>query len=148
MLEVGAFIWSFLLSFECDSNDFFKCFSFGFVCQWSRPKRSAAMFWRHQVRGAMWNTRIPGCGRLWPLILGSLINSRYFYSAFSSPLLLRGAFDNSIDTVSELTHWSATGNCEWSTCPRFLYVAARARFKPMTLWTKGDESTNEPWCPT
>src|SRR6218665_982211 len=36
----------------------------------------------------------------------------YFYSTSSSPLLLRGAPDYSIDTVSELTRRSATGNCE------------------------------------
>jgi len=30
--------------------------------------------------------------------------------------LLRGAPDYKIDTVSELTRWSTTGNCEWRTC--------------------------------
>ena len=29
--------------------------------------------------------------------------------------------DHSIDTVSELTRRSATGNCEWRTCPRSLH---------------------------
>ena len=48
----------------------------------------------------------------------SFIHSGYFYSASASPLLLRGAPDNSTDTLSELTHRSATGNCEWRTCPR------------------------------
>ena len=28
------------------------------------------------------------------------------------------------------------------------YVAARAGFEPMTLWTNGVESANEPPCPT
>ena len=28
------------------------------------------------------------------------------------------------------------------------YVAARTGFEPMTLWTKGEESINEPPCPT
>jgi len=42
----------------------------------------------------------------------SFIHSRYFYSASSSSLLLRGTPDYSIDTVPELTRWSATGNCE------------------------------------
>jgi len=42
----------------------------------------------------------------------SFIHSGYFYSASSSPLLLKGAPDYSIDTVSELTRQSATGNCE------------------------------------
>ena len=39
----------------------------------------------------------------------SVIHFRYFYSAYSSPLLLRGAPYYSIDTVSELTHRGATG---------------------------------------
>jgi len=46
------------------------------------------------------------------------IHSRYFYSASSRPLLLRGAPDYIIDTESELTRRSATRNCEWRTCPR------------------------------
>ena len=50
----------------------------------------------------------------------SVIHSGYFYSASSSPLLLRGTPDYSIDTVLKLTHQSATGNCEWRTCPRYL----------------------------
>ena len=40
----------------------------------------------------------------------SFIHSKYFYSASSSPLLLRGATDYSIDSISELTRRSATGN--------------------------------------
>ena len=44
------------------------------------------------------------------LLMHSFIHSGYFYSASSSPLLLRGTPDNSIDTVSELTRQSATGN--------------------------------------
>jgi len=40
----------------------------------------------------------------------SIIHSRYLYRASSSPLLLRGAPDYSIDTVSELTRRSATGS--------------------------------------
>jgi len=47
----------------------------------------------------------------------SFIHSRYLYSASSSPLLLRGAPDYSIGTLSELTCRSATGNREWRTCP-------------------------------
>jgi len=55
------------------------------------------------------------------IITSRLIHSLlYFYSASSSPLLLRGAPDYSIDTVSELTSQSATSNCEWRTCPRSL----------------------------
>jgi len=37
------------------------------------------------------------------LVIHSFIHSRYFYSASSSPLLLRGTPDYIIDTVSELT---------------------------------------------
>ena len=48
------------------------------------------------------------------------IHSGYFYSASSSPLLLRGAPDYSIDSVLELTRQSIIGNCEWRTCPRSL----------------------------
>src|SRR6218665_795798 len=48
-----------------------------------------------------------------------LIHSGYLYSASPSPLLLRGAPDYIIDTVSELTP-NAAGNCELRTCPRSL----------------------------
>ena len=48
------------------------------------------------------------------------IHSRYFYIASSSRLLFRGIPDYSIDTVTELTRQSATGNCKWRTCPRSL----------------------------
>ena len=41
-----------------------------------------------------------------------------FYSASSSPTLLRGASDYSIDTLSELTRRSATGNCELTDLPK------------------------------
>jgi len=44
----------------------------------------------------------------------------YFYSASSSPLLLSGAPRYSIETGSELTLLSATGNSKWRTCPRSL----------------------------
>jgi len=73
-------------------------------------------------------SRLCLCHRLWvcpsstfPLLIHSFIHSGYFYSASSSPLLLRGAPDYSIDTVSELTRRSATGNCEWRICPRSLH---------------------------
>ena len=39
------------------------------------------------------------------------IHSGYFYSAFSSALLLRGAPDYIIDIVTELTRRSDIGNC-------------------------------------
>ena len=50
----------------------------------------------------------------------AFIHSRYFYSASSNPLLLRGAPSHSIYTVLELTRQSTTENCEWRTCPRSL----------------------------
>jgi len=42
----------------------------------------------------------------------SFMHSAYFFSTSSSPLLLGGATDYSIDTMSKLTRRSATGNCE------------------------------------
>jgi len=54
------------------------------------------------------------------IIFHSIIHSGYFYRVSSSLLPLRGAPDYSIDTVLELTRWSATGNCECMTCPRSL----------------------------
>jgi len=48
-----------------------------------------------------------------------LIHSGFLYGASSSHILI-GSPDYSIDTVSELTRRSATGNCEWRTCPRSL----------------------------
>jgi len=50
----------------------------------------------------------------------SFINSGYLYRAFSSPQGAPGAPVYSIDTVSELTSRSATGNCECRTFPRSL----------------------------
>src|SRR6218665_2880571 len=55
----------------------------------------------------------------------SFINSGYFYSTSSSPLLLRGAPDYSIDTVLELTRSGATGNYDCRTCPRSQCRAVR-----------------------
>jgi len=48
----------------------------------------------------------------------SFIHSGYFHSASSSPLLLKGTPDYSIDTALEWICRSATGNCEWRTWPR------------------------------
>jgi len=53
-------------------------------------------------------------------VLSAFIHSGYFYSASSSPLLLLGTHNYSIDTVSESTCRSATDNCEWRTYPRSL----------------------------
>src|SRR6218665_621425 len=73
----------------------------------------------------------------------SLIHSKYFYSASSSPLLLRGFPDYSIDTLSELTCRSITGNGERRTCPRSLREVV-VGFKPATFRTQGTELTTEP----
>ena len=73
----------------------------------------------------------------------SFFLSGYLYSTSSNPLLLRGAPDYSVDTVSELTHRSASGNSERRTC----YVAARVGFESATLWTQGSKLTTEPRCP-
>src|SRR6218665_2328344 len=80
------------------------------------------------------------------LSIHSFIHSGYFYSASSSPLLLRGARD-STNTVPEFHAEApqATANEGLSQGP---YVAARAGVEPTTLRTKGDKSTSEPPCPT
>ena len=54
------------------------------------------------------------------IFIYSFIHYWYFYSASAGPLLLRGAPNHSIETVSELTCRSAAGNCEWRTCSRSL----------------------------
>jgi len=59
--------------------------------------------------------------RIWETVADySFVRSGCFYSASSNPLLLRGAPDYSIHTLSELTPRSATGNREWRACPRSL----------------------------
>src|SRR6218665_37223 len=72
----------------------------------------------------------------------SFIQSGYFYSASSSPLPLRDA-RYSTDTMSEFRA-EAHRQLRVKDLPNYYYVAARARFKPATLRTKGAESTNEP----
>src|SRR6218665_905063 len=64
------------------------------------------------------------------------IHSGYFISAYSSPLLLRGAPDYNIDTVLEFPSEApqASASEELAQGP---YVAARAGFEPTTLQTKG-----------
>jgi len=55
------------------------------------------------------------CSHYWielRLYFPDYVHSGYFFSASSSPLLLRGAPNYSIDAVSELTRRSATGNYE------------------------------------
>ena len=49
----------------------------------------------------------------------SFIRSGCFYSTSLSPLLLRGAPDTARrHYCAGISHGSATGNCEWRTCPR------------------------------
>ena len=71
----------------------------------------------------------------------------YFYSASSSPLLLRGAPDHNTNTVSDFAPEApqATASEGLAKGP---YVAVRAGFEPATLRTKFAESTNEPPDPT
>src|SRR6218665_3092391 len=74
------------------------------------------------------------------------MHSGYLYSTSSSPLLLRSTPDYIIDTVSELTYRSATGNCDCRTC-QGPYVAVRVGFEPAKHWTQGTELTTEPQRP-
>jgi len=76
----------------------------------------------------------------------SLIHSGYFYSASSSPLLLRGVSRHSMDTVSKF-HAKAPQATASEGLAEGHYMAARAGVKPMTLWTKGVDSTNAPSTP-
>src|SRR6218665_1032480 len=72
--------------------------------------------------------------------------SCYFYSASSSPLLLRGAADTA--RILAEFHAEAPQATVIEGLAQGLYVAARAGFEPTTLLTKGDESTIEPPHPT
>src|SRR6218665_581244 len=77
------------------------------------------------------------------MYIQSFVLSGYYYNASSSPLLLRGAPDCSIDTVSELIREAlqATASEGLAKSP---YVAARVGFEPSTLRTKDAELTTEP----
>jgi len=52
----------------------------------------------------------------------SFIHLRYFYSASTSPLL---CYSETLPTqhgyCAGISRRSATGNCEWRTCPRSLH---------------------------
>ena len=79
---------------------------------------------------------------------GSEIHSfRLFYSTPSSPLLLRGASDDSTDTVLEF-HAEAPQATATEGLAQGPYVATRAGLEPASLRTKGEESTNERPRPT
>ena len=80
------------------------------------------------------------------LINLNFIHSGFFYSAPSSPLLLRGAPD-STDTVSEF-HAKAPQATASEGLAQGPYMAAIVGFEPTTLQTKGVDSTNEPPHPT
>ena len=71
------------------------------------------------------------------MLIHSFIHS--FYSASSSPLLLRGAPEYSIDTVSEIARRSATVK----DLPK-VYVAARVGFETTTLRKEGTEANTDP----
>src|SRR6218665_614422 len=77
----------------------------------------------------------------------SFIHSGHFYSAASSPLLLRGAPDYSTDTVSEF-HAEAHRQLQVKDLPKVLHMAARAGVEPTTLRLKAIDSTKAPPCPT
>ena len=68
------------------------------------------------------------------------ILDRYFYNTSSSPLLLRGAPDYSIDNLSELARISVQ-TTESEGLAQGPYLAARVGFEPGTLLTQGTEPT-------
>ena len=83
-----------------------------------------------------------------PEYIHSFIHSGHFYSAPSSPLLLRGAPDYSTDTVSEF-HAEAHRQLQVKDLPKVRpYMAARAGVEPTTLRLRVIASTNAPPCPT
>ena len=77
----------------------------------------------------------------------SFIHSGHFYSAPSSPLLLRGAPDYCTDTVSEF-HAEAHRQLQVKDLPKGPYMAARAGVEPTTFRLRVNASTNAPPCPT
>ena len=79
----------------------------------------------------------------------SIIYSGHFYSASSSPLLLRGAPDYSTDTISEF-HAEAHRQLQVKDLSKDQgpYVTARAGGEPTTLRLKVIASTNAPPRPT
>src|SRR6218665_794655 len=87
------------------------------------------------------------CCTGWDNIVCIFIHSGHFYSALSSPLLLRGAPDYSTDTVSEFTRRSAQATAGKGLA-QGPYVAARAGVEPTTLRLKVIVSTKAPLRPT
>ena len=85
---------------------------------------------------------------MWRRYIRFIHSFGHFYSAPSSPLLLRGAPDYSTDTVSEFhaeAHRQATVGKGLAQGP---YMAARAGVEPTTLRLKAIDSTKAPACPT
>ena len=74
--------------------------------------RKAALLCLRRSDGALLACFILSLQSICCILLQYIDSFRIFLGASSSPLLLRGAPDYSIDTVSELTRRSATGNCE------------------------------------
>src|SRR6218665_122865 len=72
-------------------------------------------------------------------------NSGYFYSASSSPLLLRRS-RHGMDTMSEFYAEAPQTTASEALAPG-PYVAATAGFEPTTLRSTGIDSTNEPHTP-
>src|SRR6218665_1247763 len=96
-----------------------------------------------QIAESLPSALLNNCGiNIHKRICSLFIHSGYFYSASSNPLLLSGAYNNSVDTAQEF-HAEAPQATASEGLAQGPYVAARAGFKPLTLWTKGDESTNE-----
>ena len=79
-----------------------------------------------------------------------LIHSGHFYSASSSPLPLERCSQHSTDTVPEFhaEALQATVSEGLAHNAQGPYVAARTGVEPMTLRTKGVDSTNAPPSPT
>src|SRR6218665_1506183 len=82
------------------------------------------------------------------LFIHSFINSGNFYSASSSPHLLRGAPDYITRILYRSFKPKRTGNCRLRTCPMSVHVAARVGVEPTTLRLKVIASTNAPPRPT
>src|SRR6218665_3852986 len=81
------------------------------------------------------------------MLTSLFIHSGHFYSAPSSPLLLRGAPDYSTETVSEF-HAENAQTTAGKGLAQGPYVAARAGVEPTTLRLKAIDSTKAPPCPT
>ena len=76
-----------------------------------------------------------------------VIHSGYFYSTSSSPLLLMGAPDYSIDTVSELTRRSSIQTTVGEGLAQGSCMATRVGLELPTFRAKDTELTTEPPAP-